>query len=203
MKGLLRHIGPDRQASATPASFFSRLPVLETTDLILRPMRMKDASDIFSYASDREVSRYVLWEPHRSISDTRAYIRYVRSLYRRGFPSSWAVVCRNSGHVIGSIGFMGYSSVHCTAEIGYSFSRLFWNRGYATQALRAVIISAFESIPGMNRLEAQHDTRNPASGRVMTKCGMQQEGILRERLYNKSEFIDVAVYAILRRDLET
>ena len=203
MKGLLRHIGPGPQASATAAAFFSRLPVLETHDLVLRPMRMKDAADIYSYASDREVSRFVLWEPHRNMSDTRAYIRSVRSLYRRGLPSSWAVVHRDSGHVIGSIGFMGYSSVHSVAEVGYSFARPFWNHGYASQALRAIVVSAFHSIPGLNRIEAQHDVRNPASGRVMQKCGMRREGIMRERLMNKSEFIDVEVYAILRRDLET
>ena len=180
------------------SSYFSRPPMLETDDLSLRPLRMKDAADIFAYASDPEVSRYVFWDPHRTVSDTRAYIRYVRSLYRRGLPSSWAVVLKNTGTVIGTIGFMGYSSIHHTAEVGYSFSRLFWNRGYATQALRAVIISAFDSIPDLHRIEAQHDIRNPASGRVMEKCGMKHEGIFHGRLWNKTEYIDVAVYAILR-----
>ena len=87
---------------------------------------------------------------------------------------------------------MGYSPVHHTAEIGYSFSRDYWNRGYATQALTAVIRTAFHFLPDLNRIEAQHDIRNPASGRVMEKCGMKKEGILRSRLYNKSEYVDVA-----------
>ena len=183
-----------------PADYFADPPVLETADLILRPVRMGDAKDIFSYASDPEVARYVMWEPHKSIADTREYIRYVRSLYRRGLPSSWAVVHRLSGRVIGSIGFVGYSPVHHAAEIGYSFSHEYWNRGFATQALTAVIDSAFDRIDGLNRLEAQHDVRNPASGRVMEKCGMHREGILRGRLWNKSEFVDVALYSVLRSD---
>lgn len=187
---------------ANPSCYFSRLPLLQTEDLSLRPVRMKDAQDIYAYASDPEVSRYVLWEPHRSLADTRAYIRYVRGLYRRGLPSSWAVVHRNSGKVIGTIGFVGYSSFHHSAEIGYSFSRIFWNRGYATQALRAVIGSAFDVLPDLHRIEAQHDLRNPASGRVMEKCGMIREGVLRGRLYNKTEFVDVAVYSVLRSDLK-
>ena len=164
-------------------------------------MKMADAPDIYRYASDPEVSRYVLWEPHRSISDTRAYIRYIRSLYHHGMPSSWAAEDRRSGTVIGSIGFMGYSPVHHTAEIGYSFSKDYWNRGYATQALHAVIRTAFHNLPDLNRIEAQHDIRNPASGRVMEKCGMKKEGVLRERLYNKSEYVDVTLYAVLRSDL--
>lgn len=182
------------------SAYFSDLPVLETADLVLRQVRTDDAKDIFRYASDPEVARYVMWEPHRSISDTRAYIRYVRSLYRRGLPSSWVVVHKSSGSVIGSIGFVGYSPVHHAAEIGYSFSRQYWNCGFATQALNAVIDSAFNRIDRLHRLEAQHDVRNPASGRVMEKCGMHREGILRGRLWNKSEYVDVALYSILRSD---
>ena len=187
-------------AHCDAASFFADLPEIETDDLTLRQVRMEDAKDIFRYASDPEVARYVMWEPHSSISVTRGYIRYIRSLYRRGLPSSWAVVHRTSGRVIGSIGFVGYSPVHHAAEVGYSFSREYWNRGLATQALSAVISSAFDHITGLNRLEAQHDVRNPASGRVMEKCGMRREGVLRSRLWNKSEFVDVALYAILRSD---
>ena len=129
----------------SPAAYFFSLPVLETERLLLRPVRRKDAEDIYSYASDPEVARYVLWEPHRSLSETRAYIRCIRSLYHRGLPSSWAVVRQDSGHVIGTIGFMWYSDTNSAAEIGYSFSRAEWNRGYATEALNAVIRSAFAS----------------------------------------------------------
>ena len=71
---------------------FSDLPVLETPDLIIRPMHMRDARDIFAYASDPQVARYVLWEPHRSLSETRAFVRFLRSRLRAGYPSSWVVV---------------------------------------------------------------------------------------------------------------
>ena len=125
----------------------------------------------------------------------------MRSLSRRGLPSSWAVTLRDSGKVIGTIGFMWYSDVNSAAEIGYSFSKAHWNIGYATEALRAVLRSVFAVRP-VNRLEAQHDLRNPASGRVMEKSGMKKEGILRQRIRNKGEYVDVALFAILRSDLE-
>ncbi len=198
---LARFLSAGPENGGSPAFYFSRLPVLESDRLILRSVRRQDAKDIFAYASDPEVARYVLWEPHRSLADTRSYIRYIRALYRRGFPASWAVALRESGRVIGTIGFMWYSGASCSAEVGYSFSREFWNRGLATEALSAVIRSAFASLP-INRIEAQHDIRNPASGRVMEKSGMRKEGILRQRLKNKGEFIDTVLYAILRADLE-
>ena len=199
----LRYLSfPDAVPSASDyAAYFSRLPVLETASLTLRPMVMSDAQDIYAYASDPEVARYVLWEPHQNLRDTRAYIRYIRSLYRNGFPSSWAVVLRETGRVIGSIGFMWTSAENRSAEVGYSLSRRYWNHGYATEALSAVLDSAFCSL-NLNRIEAQRDQRNPASGRVMEKSGMLLEGVLRSRLMNKGEFIDVSLYAVLRRDWE-
>ncbi len=190
---------PDGVMSA-PA-FFSRLPMLDTADLVLRRPAGKDAKDIFRYASDPEVARYVLWEPHRSLSETRAFVRFLRSRLRAGYPSSWVVVLKSSGTVIGTIGFIWYSEENRSAELGYSFSREYWNHGYATQALQAVIDAVFRSLP-VNRLEAQHDVRNPASGRVMEKCGLRQEGILRDRIVNKGEYVNVALYAILRSDWE-
>ena len=185
----------------SPPAFFYRLPELETEDLILRKPRMRDAKDIFRYASDPEVARYVLWEPHRSVSETASFVRDLRVRIRAGYPSSWVVTFRETGLVIGTIGFVWYSTDNNAAELGYSFSREYWNHGYATQALRVVIDCLFSSLP-LNRLEAQHDVRNPASGRVMQKCGLTQEGILRGRIMNKGEYIDTALYSVLRSDWE-
>ena len=198
--GLARFFHPAGEKGPWPPfAYFSRPPRLETEHLLLRPLSRKDAGDIYAYASDPEVARYVLWEPHRSPADSRAYVRYVLSLYRRGLPSCWAAEERTSGRVIGTIGFMWYSEAAQSAEVGYSFSREVWNRGYATEALRAVLYSAFSLLP-LNRVEAQHDVRNPASGRVMVKAGMTRESILRQRVFNKGEWIDVALYSILRQD---
>ena len=186
----------------SPPVYFACLPELETEDLRLRRPRLKDAGDIYDYARDAEVARYVLWDPHRSVSESRSYIRELLRRSREGYPTSWVAELRGSGQVIGTIGFMWYSAENRSAEIGYSFARKTWNHGYATQALSAVISSAFRSLP-LNRIEAQHDLRNPASGRVMEKCGLRQEGILRGRVLNKGEYADVAIWAILRSDWET
>ena len=192
---------PARDGVMSPPVFFSCLPELETEDLLLRKPRMKDANDIWQYASDPEVARYVLWDPHRSLSETKAFVRELRRRIREGWPSSWVIVRKETGLVIGTIGFIWYSEDNRSAELGYSLSRIYWGRGYATQALGAVIAECFRSLP-VNRLEAQYDVRNPASGRVMEKCGMRQEGILRSRIMNKGEFVDVALCAILHSDWE-
>lgn len=183
----------------TPESLFSRLPALDTPRLSLRKMQMRDAADIYAWASDPLVSRYVLWDSHKSIADSRNYIRYIRRLYRQGLPSSWAMVLKETGGVIGTVGFMWYSSVNQSAEVGYSMSRSYWNRGLMTEALSAVLAFGFDRL-GLHRVEAQFDVRNPASGKVMEKCGMRCEGVLRDRIRNKGEFIDVALYSMLPQD---
>ena len=185
----------------TPQDFFARLPVIETPRLTLRKVRMSDAQDINAYARDREVARHVLWEAHQSAWDTRAYIRYLLWQYRNGLPGSWAIVLRETGKVVGTIGYMSYYADNAAVEVGYSLSRECWGQGLMTEALGAVIDETFRVL-NIHRIEAMHFTDNPASGRVMEKCGMTHEGHLRGRIYCKGAFRDVEMWGILRRDWE-
>ena len=199
MKDLLMPSSADNRGSLSRPDYFSHLPVIETEHLILRSFKMRDCQDVYLYSSDREVARYVLWDAHRSLSDTRNYLRYMLRLYHDGQPCSWAIVLKETGKVIGSIGFMWLDPVNDSAEVGYSISRTWWNHGFTTEALEYVLREGFTALH-LNRIEAQHDVRNPASGRVMQKCGMTQEGVLRSRIKNKKEFVDVALYSILLKE---
>lgn len=178
---------------------FSRLPTLSTERLVLRKVNQKDAADIYEYSQDEDVAKYVLWQAHKNISDTRHFIRYLVGQYRSDRPSSWAIVYRETGHVIGTIGFMWWNRDHSSAEVGYSLSKAYWNMGIMTEALEEVLRFGFMTLH-LNRIEAQHEPANEASGRVMQKVGMTREGILRGRLRNKGNFVDVVLYAILRDD---
>ena len=178
---------------------YTYMPTLETPRLQLRRLVMRDAPDIFEYSRDPLVAEHVLWEAHRTVMDSRSYIRYMMRKYRLGDPASWGIVHKASGKVIGTIGFMWIQPENSAAEVGYSLSRAYWNNGYMTEALEKVLQHGFVSM-GLNRIEAQHETTNPASGAVMRKCGMMKEGMLRQRLLNKGRYVDVDLYAILRRD---
>ena len=183
----------------TVSDWFASPPVLETERLRLRRARLRDAADIYAYASDPEVSKYVLWDTHRHLSDTRAYIRYLKSQYRDGLPSSFVIERKADERVIGTIGFMSYDADNLLVEVGYSLAREAWNRGYMSEALAEVIRYAFETLR-IHRVEAFHDAENPASGRVMEKCGMHREGVLRGRVWNKGSYRDVVLYARTRED---
>lgn len=183
----------------SPREYFSSLPVIETPRLILRRMTLKDAPDLFAYSQDPEVARYVLWTAHRSLWETKAYIYCILDQYRLGEPSSWCIVEKETNRAVGTIGFMSFSAENSTVEVGYSLARSHWNCGLMTEALEAVLNEAF-TVLRLHRVEAQHFSANPSSGRVMEKCGMTHEGHLRQRIWNKGEFQDVEMWAILRRD---
>ena len=182
-------------------SVFSDLPVLETRRLRLRPLCMRDEKDMFRYASDPEVARYVLWSPHRSVADSRGFIRRLQRQYRGGQPSSCLVVLRKTGTVIGSIGFTSYHHDILTAEVGYSFARPFWNQGLATEALQAFLSLCFDRMH-LHRVEAMHDVENPASGRVLAHNGMKPEGIIRQRVFNKGQWRDVQLWSLLSEEYD-
>jgi ribosomal-protein-alanine N-acetyltransferase len=178
---------------------FCRLPTLFTPRLIIRPARMTDAQDIYDYSRDPEVARHVLWDAHQSIHQTRGYLRFLLKQYRGGQPSSFVIELAQEHRVIGTIGFMWLQQENRSAEVGYSLSRAYWNRGLMTEALGAVLQFGFDKLH-LNRIEAQHESDNPASGRVMAHVGMRHEGRLRQRVYNKGRYVDVELYAILRDD---
>ena len=183
-----------------PYGLFSA-PTLETPRLILRRIAMSDAKDIFAYSCDEEVARHVLWSAQTSVAEAKDYCRFMMRKYKNDEPSSWGIVEKATGHLVGTIGYMDYSEDNASVEIGYSLARWLWNSGYMTEALTCVIHYTFDAMD-VNRIEAQHELTNPSSGRVMEKCGMRREGVLRQRLYNKGKFVDVALWAILRGDYE-
>ncbi|MEF9974721.1 MAG: GNAT family N-acetyltransferase [Clostridia bacterium] len=178
---------------------FDRLREIRTPRLLIRRMNVHDASDMYAYSRDPEVAQHVLWDAHRSVSETRSYIRQSVRRYRAGDPASLAITLAESGRVIGTIGFMWYQRDNASVEVGYSLARDYWNCGLMTEALAALIDFGFRKMC-LHRIEAQHEVKNPASGAVMRKCGMRYEGTLRGRLFNKGRYVDVDLYAILRED---
>ena len=178
---------------------FDDMPRLETPRLILRRLEMRDAPDLFDYSRDPQVAKHVLWDAQTSVSEARAYVRYMLRRYRAGEPASWGIEEKETGRVVGTIGYMWYQRDNNACEVGYSLARRRWNRGYMTEALAEVLRFSFEEL-GVHRVEAQHEVENAASGAVMRKCGMRKEGTLRGRLDNKGRYVDVDLYAMLRED---
>jgi len=189
-----------RRASKKIDEILKDLPTLETERLILRKMTLEDAEAIFAYASDPEVSRYTLWETHRSIEDSRAFLELEVSKRESGGEPDWGIVYKGDHRFVGICGIISWEPQHARAEIGYALSREYWGRNLMPEAARAMIRFGFERM-SLNRIEARCIAENAASARVMEKAGMTHEGTLRQRELIKGAYRDIEVYAILREEL--
>lgn len=140
-----------------------------------------------------------MWDTHRSIDDTKEFLDRALSWRERATDLGYAIVLRESGKMIGSIGLHNYEPHNKCIEMGYVIAPPYWNKGYVTEAVRGLVKEVF-ALTDMNRIQAHHYLANDASGRVMEKAGMKYEGILRQRVFVKGEFRDIKLYAILRSD---
>lgn len=175
------------------------MPYLETERLNLRKLSMSDAGDVFEYASIPEVSLYVTWTPHRTIADTKSFLKHMMYLYKKGIPASWGIALKENGKLIGTCGYHWWSAEHSKAELGYVISDKYWNNGYMTEVLKKILGFGFKTM-NLERIEARCFVENTASERVMLKCGMKLEGVLRSSLYVKGSFRDFKLYSILKSE---
>jgi RimJ/RimL family protein N-acetyltransferase len=102
------------------------------------------------------------------------------------------------GTLLGSIS-LHISQQDARAEVGWWIGVPYWNRGYCTEAARALLGYGFETLD-LNRIQGRHLARNPASGRVMIKIGMRYEGTMRQAVCKWGVFEDVVLYAILKSE---
>jgi len=172
--------------------------IIRTPRLILRKPRMDDAPAIFtSYAQDPEVTRYITWQPHNNIEETRRIVELMLKLWEDGSAYSLVVTLKDMDSAIGMIAMHpdGFK-----VEIGYVLARAHWGRGYMSEAALAVTNWLLEQ-PEIQRVFATCDVENPASARVMEKAGMVREGLLRKYSFHpgvSEEPRDSYIYAIVK-----
>ena len=148
---------------------------MEAEQILLRPWREEDAEGLYRLASDPEVGPRAGWSPHRNIGESREVIRTLLNN-----DHTWAIVRKASDEPIGCICYYLPSESNIgigphDAEVGYWVGRPWWNQGIATEALRLIIDYCFIE-KGFHTLWADHFPDNPASGRVLQKCGFRDTG---------------------------
>jgi ribosomal-protein-alanine N-acetyltransferase len=145
---------------------------IETARLILRRPAMSDAAAIFAaYASDSEVTRFLGWPRHRSVDDTRDFLRFSAREWERWPAGPYVILLRTDRRLIGSTG-LGFQS-HDAAVTGYVLARAEWGQGYATEALAAMVDLA--RAVGVTRLFALCHPDHGPSQHVLEKCGFVLE----------------------------
>ena len=140
--------------------------ILETERLILRPLTVADAEAVFVWASDPKVNRYLKYPLHADVETTR---QWLRSVEQKTGGCDFGFVRKSDGLLIGSGGV--YDNGDGSWELGYNLRHDCWNQGYTTEAAKAMLAFAHREL-GVKVFVSSHAVDNPASGRVMEKCGL-------------------------------
>jgi len=178
-------------------------PTLETERLILRPVTPDDAQAVFDYASNPNVTRFTIFETHRTIDDSRWFvIDNVRSRYSAQEPDPLAITLKTEPErMIGALGAHWASQPNGTMEMGYAIGEPYWGLGIVVEAARALMRLVFTEY-AVERLQARVIAGNDASERVLAKLGFTREGTLRSTLFRRGAWHDLIMYSLLRREWE-
>lgn len=172
---------------------------LTTERLILRQFKETDWQAVHEYASDPEVVRYLSWGPNTE-EDTRDFVgrAIARHLEQPRQNYEFAMVLKAEDKLVGHCGIgMSDASHHTEAWIYYFLNRSYWGRGYATEAVHALLEFGFFQLK-LHRIFATCDPENSISASVLQKVGMQREGCLRQHELIRGEWRDSLLYAILK-----
>ena len=148
---------------------------LESDRIVLRPWRENDAAALYKYASDPEVGPRAGWPPHKSIKES---LEIIRTVFHSD--TTWAIVLKETGEPIGAMGYMNSDGNLLPSRageplVGYWVGKPFWNQGICTEALQ-LMLNHIRETTDIRSLIGSHFIDNPASGRVMEKCGFVPTG---------------------------
>lgn len=167
--------------------------------IILRRFRMEDAAVVQRMCDSDAVWRGTLNLPHPyTLACAQTWIASHDENFRQGRYYDFAIADRETDALYGCIGVSGINA-NGVGELGYWIGEEYWNRGYATEAAQLLIGVAFREWK-LRKMMARHFSSNPASGRVMQKCGMTREGILRQHLCKNGVPKDIVYYGLLREE---
>ena len=174
-------------------------PVIETERLILRPLTLEDAPAVQRMSSSVEIAKTTRRIPH-PYEDGMAerWINTHSQAWSRREAVSYGIVVRESGALCGAVS-VRLCMEDNRGELGYWIGEEHWNRGYATEAAAQVLDFCFGHL-NLNRVSAEYMKHNPASARVLEKCGMKHEGMLRQHYLKWGRYVDAGVFGLLAEE---
>lgn len=179
---------------------FPEIQDLKTPRLVLRKLTVQDIPLFYTrLGSSETVTRYMLWQPHRDLSESAASVEKAIRRYDEGGFYRWAIALPEGNAIIGIIDLLRFEEESNSCSFAYMLGEDFWGRGYGTEALTAVLDFAF----GQMRLDAvlaDHFSVNAASGAVMRKVGMTHCATQPGKYEKNGISYDAEAYRITREE---
>ncbi|MEC5217452.1 ribosomal-protein-alanine N-acetyltransferase [Actimicrobium sp. GrIS 1.19] len=172
---------------------------LSTARLDLRPLASGDAPALFEILANPEFMRYWSSPPWTAIEQAVAFIEKDQAEMARDEHIRLGIFLRETARLIGTCSLFKIDRQCRRAELGYGIAQPYWRSGFMSEAVSALLAFGFSTL-NLNRVEADIDPRNTASGRSLEKLGFLQEGVLRERWIVGGEVSDSALYGLLLKE---
>ena len=175
--------------------------MIKTERLILRPFKHEDYKDVFECCNDYDVVKTTLGMPWPYTEEmAQGWIAKHEGNRKSGLSCEFAICYKqNPEKVIGCVSLVNINPVAKRAELGYWVGKKYWKQGIATEASVALMEYGFNEL-NLNSIFARFFDINPASGKVMQKCGMNYVGKMRQHEFRFDKFYDVVYYEILKED---
>lgn len=179
-------------------------PTLQTDRLILREILLEDATDLFNYYNDREVTQYLDWFGPSSVDHARDIISNWNEQFQQNTFMRWGITLKGANKIIGTIPMnpvRGPFEWKLPMTIGYELSREYWNQGIMTEALQAIIPYIFNTLNN-HRICAEVFPENTASLHILKKLGFEKEGYLVKHLWHDGTktWHDVIMQTLMRAE---
>ena len=170
---------------------------LETQRLILRRFKVSDSKDMFlNWANDENVTKFLTWEPHQSIEETKQLLADWVKSYNKSDYYQWGIVLKEEDVLIGSIAAVKTDEELNIAEIGYCMGKKWWGKAIMAEALKRVIEFFFDEVE-VKKVVAKHYIDNINSGKVMKKAGMTYEKTVEEKFKEETR---VMCYYLIKNE---
>lgn len=176
-------------------------PQIETANLILGKIQVSDIPRIIEYAGNKKIANNTLNVPHPyEEKDAISWINFANQGFEEKTHFTFSMRLKSTNEFIGGIG-LNINKQFNRAELGYWMAEPFWNKGFTTEALAAILDFGFTKLE-LNKIFATHLIENPASGKVMIKNGMIKEGELVEHFRKEEIFKSVIQYRLTKKEFE-
>jgi len=174
---------------------------LHTSRLIIRNFQDEDLDALLAYRNDPEVARYQGWSVPYLREKGKALIADMKEVYTpmQGQWLQLAVEIKETGEMIGDVAVRIHNHDSRQAIVGITIALAYWRKGYGTESMTAVLNYLFNTLE-LHRVEADCDTRNTASWKLLEKLGFRREGHFIENFFDKGGYEDEYRYGLLQRE---
>ena len=172
---------------------------LETKRLYLRKFEDEDIDFVYSHFSNPNISEYLYDnDPPKSADEAKEILEWCMDFDSENH-IRWCIVRKEDLIQIGTCGFHGHDQKNNAVEIGYDLSSAYWNQGYMSEALRAMLAFGFSHL-GLNRTYAYVYVSNVRSNRLLEKLGFTLEGVIRDKHLFRGKYYDHNLFSLLQRE---